>query len=420
MRITDDIFYVGVNDTEIDLFESLYHVPNGMAYNSYVIADEAIAVMDSVDERFGEEWLEKIEKVLREIEMAQEKETTLAERTPDYLIVQHMEPDHSANIARFMEKYPEAVLVASDKAFPMIENFFGTDYADRRIMVRESDRISLGRHTLTFIMAPLVHWPEVMVTYDECDKVLFSADAFGTFGTVGQEKWQMYQESADEVTIVKKALDAWKPEARRYYFGIVGKFGAPVQKLLKKASALDIRMICPLHGPVLRENLPDYLVLYHTWSSYEPEEDGVLIAYASVYGNTKKAAQILAEKLRERGFAEVSLVDLTRDDMSEAVANAFRFSKLVLATVTYNAMPFPPMREFIHNLSERGFQNRTVALIENGSWAPTAAYVMREMLSKCKNLTFTEQNICMRSSVKEDTRAQLDALAAELAGEQVG
>jgi len=290
---------------------------------------------------------------------------------------------------------------------------------------------------LTFIMAPLVHWPEVMVTYDEYDKVLFSADAFGTFGTVGQEKWQMYQESVGEMLIVKKEegmeeavgksmetvkeiLEAWKPEARRYYFGIVGKFGAPVQKLLKKAESLDIRMICPLHGPVLRENLPDYLALYHTWSSYEPEEDGVLIAYASVYGNTKKAAQILAEKLIERGFAEVSLVDLTRDDMSEAVANAFRFSKLVLATVTYNAMPFPPMREFIHNLSERGFQNRTVALIENGSWAPTAAYVMREMLSKCKNLTFTEQNICMRSSVKEDIRAQLDALAAELAGEQVG
>ena len=418
MRITDDIFYVGVNDTEIDLFESLYPVANGMAYNSYVIVDEKIAVMDSVDARFAGEWLGKIEKVI-------------GEKAPDYLIVQHMEPDHSANMEVFLKKYPEAILVASDKAFPMIKNFFGTEYENRRIMVREGDTLSLGRHTLAFTMAPLVHWPEVMVTYDAYDKVLFTADAFGTFGTVEQEKWDA------------KGIDSWKPEARRYYFGIVGKFGAPVQKLLKKAENLDIRMLCPLHGPVLKENLSEYLNLYHKWSSYEPEEDGVLIAYASVYGNTKKAAELLAEKLRERGYAEeragkrkaeskeerageetykkptILLADLTRGDMSEAVANAFRFSKLVLASVTYNGMVFPPMRELIHNLAERGFKDRTVALIENGSWAPTAAFVMRDMLTKCKNLTLTDTAVRIHSAVDEETLAQLDALAAELTNRSV-
>lgn len=413
MRITDDIFYVGVNDTEIDLFESLYPVADGMAYNSYVIVDEKIAVMDSVDVRFAGEWLGKIEKVI-------------GEKAPDYLIVQHMEPDHSANMEVFLKKYPEAILVASDKAFPMIKNYFGTEYEKRRIMVREGDTLSLGRHTLAFTMAPLVHWPEVMVTYDAYDKVLFTADAFGTFGTVEQEKWDA------------KGVDSWKPEARRYYFGIVGKFGAPVQKLLKKAENLDIRMLCPLHGPVLKENLSEYFNLYHKWSSYEPEEDGVLIAYASVYGNTKKAAELLAEKLRERGYAEeragkrkaeskeerageesykkptILLADLTRGDMSETVANAFRFSKLVLASVTYNGMVFPPMRELIHNLAERGFKDRTVALIENGSWAPTAAFVMRDMLTKCKNLTLIDTNVRIHSAVDEETLAQLDALAAEL------
>lgn len=424
MKLTDDIFYVGVNDAEIDLFESLYPVADGMAYNSYVIVDEKIAVMDSVDARFAGEWLGKIEKII-------------GEKVPDYLIIQHMEPDHSANIAIFLKKYPETILVASDKAFPMIKNYFGTEYEDRRIMIREGDTLSLGRHTLTFTMAPLVHWPEVMVTYDAYDKVLFSADAFGTFGVVGQEKWQMYQESADDVTIVKEeeatepsneksmekpdaAIDTWKPEARRYYFGIVGKFGAPVQKLLKKAEPLDIRMLCPLHGPVLKKDISSYLDLYRKWSSYEPEEDGVLIAYASVYGNTKRAAQILAEKLKERGYEDVKirLTDLTRDDMSEAVANAFRFSKLVLASVTYNGMVFPPMRELIHNLIERGFRDRTVALIENGSWAPTAAFVMRDLLAKCKGLTLTDTSVRIHSAVDEATMAQLDALAAELTKEQ--
>lgn len=391
MRITNDIFYVGVNDTEIDLFESLYPVPDGMAYNSYVIVDEKIAVMDSVEARFAAEWLANIEQVLKD------RNT----HTPDYLIIQHMEPDHSANIEVFLKKYPEAVLVASDKAFPMIKNYFGTEYEDRRVMIREGDRLSLGKHTLTFMMAPLVHWPEVMVTYDAYDKVLFTADAFGTFGVVGQDS---------------TSVDSWKPEARRYYFGIVGKFGAPVQKLLKKAENLDIRMLCPLHGPVLKKDLSSYLDLYRKWSSYEPEEDGVLIAYASVYGNTKRAAELLAEKLKERGYADaaIRLIDLTRDDMSEAVANAFRFSKLVLASTTYNGMPFPPMRELIHNLTERGFRDRTVALIENGSWAPTAAFVMRDMLAKCKNLTLTDTTVRIHSAVDEETVLKLEELAREL------
>jgi len=440
MKLTNDIFYVGVNDTEIDLFESLYPVPDGMAYNSYVIADEKIAVMDSVDAHFTAEWLEKIEKVLEGLgERAKKPEGGSGRKYPDYLIIQHMEPDHSANIEVFMKKYPKAVLVASDKAFPMIKNYFGTEYEDRRVMIREGDKLSLGKHTLTFMMAPLVHWPEVMVTYDAYDKVLFTADAFGTFGTVEQEKWQVYQESAGEVIVMEETqaecgstdVELWAPEARRYYFGIVGKFGAPVQKLLKKAGQLDIRMLCPLHGPVLKEDLPAYLDLYHKWSSYEPEEEGVLIAYASVYGNTKKAAETLAENLRERGYADAKeerlqegesgrpkfyLTDLTRDSMSEAVANAFRFSNLVLASVTYNGMVFPPMREFIHNLAERGFCNRTVALIENGSWAPTAAFVMRDLLARCKNLTFTETTVRIRSAVNEEEMEELKQLAEELAG----
>lgn len=345
MTVTNDIKYIGVNDHEIDLFEGQYIVPNGMAYNSYVIMDEKIAVMDTVDQNFTDEWFAKLE-------------TELAGRTPDYIVVQHMEPDHSANLANFMEKYPTATVVATAAAFNMMKNFFGKDYADRRMMVKEGDTLSLGKHELTFVMAPMVHWPEVMVTYDSTDKVLFSADGFGKFGALDVE-------------------EDWACEARRYYIGIVGKFGAQVQALLKKAAGLDIQIICPLHGPVLTENLGYYIGLYDTWSSYGVETDGVVIAYTSVYGHTKEAAELLAKKLTEKGCPKVAVNDLARCDMAEAVEDAFRYGKLVLATTTYNGDIFPFMREFINHLTERNFQNRTIGLIENGAWAPMAAKVMK-------------------------------------------
>ena len=382
MFITNDIRYIGVNDHQVDLFEGQYIVPNGMAYNSYVIMDDKIAVMDTVDARFGPEWLANLE-------------TVLAGRKPDYLVVQHMEPDHSANIASFMDAYPQAVIVSSPKAFVMIGQFFGTEYADRRIVVQEGDTLSLGKHILTFVAAPMVHWPEVIVTYDSYDKVLFSADGFGKFGAL----------DADE---------EWDCEARRYYIGIVGKYGAQVQALLKKAAGLDIAKICPLHGPVLTENLGYYLHLYDIWSSYQPEEEGILVAYTSVYGNTKTAAELLARKLEEKGCPRVVLTDLARSDMSENVEAAFRFSKLVLATPTYNGDVFPYMKEFIHHLTERNYQNRTVAFIENGTWAPTAAKVMAKMLEGSKNLTFAETTVTIRSAVKEETLRAIDTLATEL------
>ena len=382
MNITADIRYIGVNDREIDLFEGQYTVPEGMAYNSYVILDDRIAVMDSVDARFGEAWLENIR-------------AQTEGRTPDYLVVQHMEPDHSANVARFAAAYPGAKIVSSAKAFVMMKNFFGTDFADRRIVVGEGDTLSLGKHQLTFVTAPMVHWPEVIMSYDSTDKVLFSADAFGKFGAL----------DADE---------DWACEARRYYIGIVGKYGAQVQTVLKKAADLDIQTICPLHGPVLSENLPYYLDLYNTWSSYGVESEGVLIAYTSVYGNTKKAVEELAALLREQGCPKVVVNDLARCDMAEAVEDAFRYGKLVLATTTYNADIFPFMRTFIEHLTERNFQNRVVAFIENGSWAPMATKVMRGMLEKCKNLTYINSDVKILSALNEESRAQLHALAAEL------
>ena len=382
MFITNDIRHIGVNDHQVDLFEGQYIVPNGMAYNSYVIMDDKIAVMDTVDARFGPEWLANLE-------------TVLAGRKPDYLVVQHMEPDHSANIARFMDAYPQAVIVSSPKAFVMIGQFFGTEYADRRIVVQEGDTLSLGKHILTFVAAPMVHWPEVIVTYDSYDKVLFSADGFGKFGAL----------DADE---------EWDCEARRYYIGIVGKYGAQVQALLKKAAGLDIAKICPLHGPVLTENLGYYLHLYDIWSSYQPEEEGILVAYTSVYGNTKTAAELLARKLEEKGCPRVVQTDLARSDISENVEKAFRYSKLVLATPTYNGDVFPNMKEFIHHLTERNYQNRTVAFIENGTWAPTAAKVMAKMLEGSKNLTFAETTVTIRSAVKEETLRAIDTLATEL------
>ena len=382
MFITNDIRHIGVNDHQVDLFEGQYIVPSGMAYNSYVIMDDKIAVMDTVDARFGPEWLANLE-------------TVLAGRKPDYLVVQHMEPDHSANIARFMDAYPQAVIVSSPKAFVMIGQFFGTEYADRRIVVQEGDTLSLGKHILTFVAAPMVHWPEVIVTYDSYDKVLFSADGFGKFGAL----------DADE---------EWDCEARRYYIGIVGKYGAQVQALLKKAAGLDIAKICPLHGPVLTENLGYYLHLYDIWSSYQPEEEGILVAYTSVYGNTKTAAELLARKLEEKGCPRVVLTDLARSDISENVEKAFRYSKLVLATPTYNGDVFPYMKEFIHHLTERNYQNRTVAFIENGTWAPTAAKVMAKMLEGSKNLTFAETTVTIRSAVKEETLRAIDTLATEL------
>jgi len=387
MNITKTISYVGVNDHEVDLFEGQYVVPNGMAYNSYVIFDEKIAVMDTVDARFTHAWLDNIAGVLQG-------------KTPDYLIVQHMEPDHSANIMQFMRAYPNATIVSSAKAFAMMQNFFGTDFADNRIVVGEGSTLCLGKRTLTFVTAPMVHWPEVIVTYDDQDKVLFSADGFGKFGALDVE-------------------EDWACEARRYYIGIVGKYGAQVQALLKKAAGLDIAIICPLHGPVLTENLGYYLNLYNIWSSYEAEDDGIVIAYTSVYGNTKKAVMQFAEKCRTNGCANVVVHDLARCDMAEAVEDAFRYNKLVLATTTYNAEIFPFMREFINHLTERNFQNRTVALIENGSWAPLAAKVMRGMFEKSKNITFTDTTVRIMSALNEESTAQLNALADELCREYI-
>ena len=382
MHVTKDIRYVGVDDHEIDLFEGQYVVPNGMAYNSYAIVDEKIAVMDTVDKRFGDQWLGNIE-------------AALGGRKPDYLVVHHMEPDHSANIARFLEVYPGAAVVSSAKAFAMMKNFYGSDYVDRRVVVGEGDTLNLGRHTLTFLTAPMVHWPEVIVSYDSCDKVLFSADGFGKFGALD-------------------AQEDWACEARRYYIGIVGKYGAQVQALLKKAAKLDIQTICPLHGPVLTENLGYYINLYDIWSSYRAESKGVVIAYTSVYGHTKAAAALLAEKLAQKGCPKVTVTDLARDDMAEAVEDAFRYSKLVLATTTYNGDIFPFMKEFIHHLTERGYQNRTVAFVENGSWAPVAAKVMGKMLEGSKNLTYTQNNVRLLSALSADSEAQIEALAQEL------
>ncbi len=381
MKITNDIRYIGVNDHEIELFEGQYTVPNGMAYNSYVIIDEKIAVMDTVDQSFGDQWLENLR-------------AELGGRAPDYLVVHHMEPDHSANIARFVAEYPEAVIVSGSRSFAMMKGFFGDDFAGRSLAVGEGDTLALGKHTLQFITAPMVHWPEVVVSYDSTDKVLFSADGFGKFGALDVE-------------------EDWACEARRYYIGIVGKYGAQVQALLKKAAGLDIRVICPLHGPVLDENLGYYLGLYDTWSAYRPEQEGVVIAYTSVYGNTKKAAELLAERLEARGVT-VALNDLARCDMAEAIEDAFRYSKLVLATTTYNGEIFPFMHQFIHGLVERNYQGRTVGMIENGSWAPMAAKVMRAMLENSKNLTFTPTTVKILSALNEQSMAQLDALCDEL------
>ena len=382
MFITNDIRYVGVNDHQVDLFEGQYVVPNGMSYNSYVILDEKIAVMDTVDQNFTEEWLGHIAAVLES-------------RKPDYLVVHHMEPDHSANIASFLETYPEAIVVSSSKAFTMMKGFFGTDYADRRIVVGEGDTLALGKHTLTFVTAPMVHWPEVIVSYDSCDKVLFSADGFGKFGALDVE-------------------EDWACEARRYYIGIVGKYGAQTQALLKKAAGLDIAIICPLHGPVLTENLGYYLNLYDIWSGYKVESEGVLICYTSIYGHTKKAVELLATKLEEKGCPKVVVNDLARCDMAEAVEDAFRYGKLVLATTTYNGDVFPFMKEFIHHLTERNYQNRTVAMMENGSWAPVAAKVMTKMLEGSKNITYTENNVKIMSALNAESIAQVEALAQEL------
>lgn len=380
MFITNDIKYLGVNDREIDLFEGQYTVKNGMSYNSYAIADEKSAVLDTVDARFTHEWLDNIEK---------------SGISPDYLIVQHMEPDHSANILNFMKLYKNTVIVASAKAFAMMKQFFGTEFEDRRIIVGDGDTLSLGKHTLTFVTAPMVHWPEVIVTYDNFDKVLFSADGFGKFGALDTK-------------------EPWDDEARRYYIGIVGKYGAQVQALLKKASALDIEKICPLHGPVLSENLGYYIDLYNTWSSYAVETDGIVIAYTSVYGNTKKAVTLLADKLREKGCPKIVIHDLARCDMALAVADAFRYSKLILATTTYNADIFPFMREFINNLTERGYKNRTIGFIENGSWAPLAEKVMRKMLENSKNINYVNSSVRIRSALNDENINQLEAMTEEL------
>ena len=381
MLITKDIRYIGVNDHQVDLFEGQYPVPNGIAYNSYVILDEKIAVMDTVDANFTQPWLQNLS-------------AALAGRQPDYLIVQHMEPDHAANVDRFLELYPEAVVVASAKAFAMMKGFFGTDYASRRMVVGEGDTLCLGVHTLTFVTAPMVHWPEVIVTYDSYDKVLFSADGFGKFGALDVE-------------------EPWEDEARRYYIGIVGKYGAQVQALLKKAAALDIAMICPLHGPVLTENLGHYLNLYDIWSSYRPESEGVVIAYTSVYGNTKDAALLLEQELKAQG-QRVVVHDLARCDMSEAVADAFRFDRLVLATTSYNGDVFPFMKTYLHALTERSFRNRTVGLIENGSWAPVAAKVMKSILAESRDLRFAEPTVRIHAALNDESRAQIAALAKEL------
>ena len=382
MKITNDIKYVGVNDHQVDLFEGQYIVPNGMAYNSYVILDEKVAVMDTVDINFKDEWLTNIKEVL-------------GTSKPDYLIIQHMEPDHSANIKNFLEQYPDTTLVGNQKTFVMMDQFFQLDASVKRLVVNDKDTLELGAHTLTFVFAPMVHWPEVMVTYDSKDKVLFSADGFGKFGALVLE-------------------DDWDCEARRYYFGIVGKYGMQVQKLLKTAAELDIDIICPLHGPILTENLDHYIGQYDTWSSYRPENEGVLIAYASVYGNTRQAAELLAKKLEEKGCPKVVLADLAREDMAECVEDAFRYDKLVLASVTYNADVFPCMKTFIYNLLERNYQNRTIAFMENGSWAPTANHVMQGMFEKSKDITFAESNVTIKSAVNVEVEASIEKLATEL------
>ena len=382
MNVSNDIRYIGVNDHDLDLFESQYIVPNGMAYNSYVILDEKIAVMDTAEKHFTDRWLANLS-------------AALGDRKPDYLVVHHMEPDHSASITAFLKSYPECVVVSSDRSFKMMKNFYGTELEDRRIIVGENGTLELGKHKLTFFTAPMVHWPEVMVSYESGEKVLFSADAFGKFGALDTD-------------------EEWACEARRYYFGIVGKYGMQVQALLKKLSSLDIRTICPLHGPVLSSPLDEYLRLYNIWSSYEAESEGVMIAYTSVYGNTKKAVEYLGEKLTENGCPKVVMTDLAREDMAEAVEDAFRYGKLVLATTTYNADIFPFMKEFIQHLTERGYQNRKIGLVENGSWAPQAVRVMRTMLEGCRNLTFTETAVRITSAPNEENYAQLDALAKEL------
>ena len=389
MKISNDILYVGVNDHDIDLFEGHYIVPEGMAYNSYVIKDEKTAVMDSVDGHFADEWIGKVKE---------------AAGSPDYLVVQHMEPDHSGSVKAFMEAFPEAKIVSSQKAFTMIANFFeGEDYADRRVVVKEGDTLELGSHTLSFITAPMVHWPEVIMTYDAKEKVLFSADAFGRFGGL------------DKIGETSEEDDDWACEARRYYFGIVGKYGPQVQAVLKKAAKLDIEKICALHGPVLVSDLGYYLGLYDTWSKYESESKGVVIAYTSVYGSTKKAVELLAEKLEAKGVPEVEITDLARDDIAEAVEDAFRYDTVVFATTTFNNGIFPFMREFIDSLVERNYQNKRLAFIENGSWAPQAAKVMKGMLEGCKNMTYCENDVKIVSALNDDSRAQLEALAEELA-----
>ncbi|MBO5104969.1 MAG: FprA family A-type flavoprotein [Ruminococcus sp.] len=382
MKITEDIFYVGVNDHKIDLFEGQYDVPNGMAYNSYLIMDEKIAVMDTVDADFSGEWLDNLKNALNG-------------KTPDYLIVQHMEPDHSANIMNFVKAYPEAVIVGNAKTFNMMSNFFENTDSVNKLVIKENDTLSLGKHQLSFIFAPMVHWPEVMFTYDSTDKVLFSADAFGKFGALDVD-------------------EDWACEARRYYFGIVGKYGLQVRNVLKKVSALDIQTICALHGPVLTENLDYYIGLYSTWSSYSVESEGVMIAYTSVYGNTKKACEILADRLREKKCPKVVMCDLAREDMAEAVEDAFRYGKLVLASTTYNADVFPFMKRFIHELTERNYQNRTIGIIENGSWAVTAGKVMKEMFAKSKDITWLENTVTIKSAVKPENITQIEAMADEL------
>lgn len=381
-KVTEDIIYVGVNDHEVDLFEGQYDVPNGMAYNSYVVLDEKVAVFDTVDAHFKDEWLANLEEAF-------------AGRTPDYLIVQHMEPDHAANIANFAEKYPEAKIVGNAKTFPMMKLFFGTDFADRQVIVKEGETLSTGKHNLTFVMAPMVHWPEVMMTYDTTDKIFFSADAFGKFGALDVE-------------------EEWDCEARRYYIGIVGKYGPMVQKLFGKVGSLEIKAICPLHGPVLTENLEHYLNLYNIWSSYQVETEGTVIAYTSVYGNTKKAVELLAEKLKEEGCPKVVVTDLARDDMAEAVEDAFRYGKLILATTTYNGDIFPFMKEFINHLTERNYQNRMIGFVENGSWTPMAAKIMKAAFEKSKNITFADTTVTIRSAVDETSEAQIAALAKEM------
>ena len=381
-KITNDIYYIGVNDHEIDLFEGQYDVPNGMAYNSYMIVDDKIAVFDTVDGNFTDQWFGNVAEVL-------------GDRKPDYLIVQHMEPDHSANLKHFLEKYPETAIVGNSKTFGMIDNFFEGLAIANKLEVKEGEKLSLGKHELSFVFAPMVHWPEVMFTYDSTDKVLFSADAFGKFGALDVE-------------------EDWACEARRYYFGIVGKYGMQVQGVLKKAAALDIQTICPLHGPVLKENLGYYLGLYNTWSSYGVESEGIFIAYTSVYGNTKKAAELLKEKLEAKGCPKVAIADLAREDMAESVEDAFRYGKLVIATTTYNADIFPFMKHFILDLTERNYQNRTIGIIENGSWAATAAKVIKSMFEKSKNITWTDTTVSIKSAVKAENIAQIEALAEEL------